>query len=798
MPSPPRFHRHRSSDSRESKHSIALSPITAFTYSETDPFLSPKLSPSTPYSPYLHPPSSPRTPTTLHSPSQSPLNSPGLSESHGRFFEHVAIPPTAKRARRSTWMLAGGGLLLFVALVCLTSRAVSDEQLSDYSTRVSNGFSMVKEWSVRGSAGEEKVAAAEALVLQSEMEEELPAEIRITTLPQPRLPRKEDPDARYLGFLPHSGYHNQRIALQNALLLGKLLNRTVLLPPVWIDWPVPTQYYSDLRESWLNIMLLNPSSFNLSTLLPTSPLNLANTFESTAAAFPCPTCDADNSTLLAERAALNEAKRAKWAEQGYDVRPDGYPIVPTVDAASCKSYSVECKWTYNDTFLAWDFLVDIERAREVGVEVVDRWDMREKAVEELLGVKAEDVVSSAAPLAFDYLYVVEDRRAYDFRFTDRLTSRTPLITDNTDSSHWHRDISIPTLRSDPHKVLLLGSLFGSGRVSTTRHPESKEWSEAFGRAMAFKNEWLLRPADAIVARLGGQSNFVGVHVRVGDGEFLRHARQNCEGSWRRMVGEEMGVREEVLKEMWEKIKPQPIEEQGKRKRSGDQQGTSEVETSSRKGGKHHHRFRRTSTAHLPPPPQDDLSRSAWSMVDDEYDHNLEAPPPSHTKRGLIDSAFDWISYISSVEPSTRLRNLTCRAPLHTEARFKPFNTPLYLATDSRSPETDVNLRPFFNAFPCTFILSDFDRPDVRRNDGVVVRSVNEMSRLVNDLDGVSLGRLFLPFLEAIVAAKARLTVGTAHSTFSGTHFASSCISQRVLTWCLLLIQPTYLPSIRFR
>jgi hypothetical protein len=42
-----------------------------------------------------------------------------------------------------------------------------------------------------------------------------------------------------------------------------------------------------------------------------------------------------------------------------------------------------------------------------------------------------------------------------------------------------------------------------------------------------------------------------------------------------------------------------------------------------------------------------------------------------------------------------------------------------------------------------------------------------MSRLENQLDGVKLGRLFLPFLEAIVAAKGKITVGTAGSTFSG-------------------------------
>lgn len=37
---------------------------------------------------------------------------------------------------------------------------------------------------------------------------------------------------KYLSYLPHSGVHNQRIALENALTLARLLNRTLLVPPI--------------------------------------------------------------------------------------------------------------------------------------------------------------------------------------------------------------------------------------------------------------------------------------------------------------------------------------------------------------------------------------------------------------------------------------------------------------------------------------------------------------------------------------------------------------------------------------
>lgn len=54
-----------------------------------------------------------------------------------------------------------------------------------------------------------------------------PPPINISTFPSPLRIPSGDPNERYLGFLPHSGVHNQRMELQNALLLGKLLNRTV-------------------------------------------------------------------------------------------------------------------------------------------------------------------------------------------------------------------------------------------------------------------------------------------------------------------------------------------------------------------------------------------------------------------------------------------------------------------------------------------------------------------------------------------------------------------------------------------
>lgn len=349
-------------------------------------------------------------------------------------------------------------------------------------------------------------------------------------------------------------------------------------------------------------------------------------------------------------------------------------------------------------------------------------------------------------------YIMEDRQVYDFQFTDALDPSVPLISNNTSTSRWNRLVSLSRLASLPHRVLLVGSLFGTNRVWTSSSSfdgSSVARSEqTFARAMAFRTPWLLRPADAIVERLGGmcaRDGFVGVHARVGDGEFARHARGNMERAWREVV-ERLGVADEVREEMW-----------GWASRERD-----EASVVSRRDG---HRVKRAQHA----VESAASSSSSWASLD-EYDpepRERQTSQAEHAKRGIVDDLLSHISSLDLAQPAVQLRNLTCRRPLHTEARFAAFNTPLYLATDSRAPESDANLAPFFASFPCTFVLSDFDTPDAARNDGLAVASVKQMGRLVNDLDGVGLGRLFLPFLEAVVAARARITVGTEHSTFSG-------------------------------
>lgn len=284
---------------------------------------------------------------------------------------------------------------------------------------------------------------------------------------------------------------------------------------------------------------------------------------------------------------------------------------------------------------------------------------------------------------------MKDRQSYDLQFTQYIEPDAPLITFNTDNSHWSRNVNLHKLSQLQQKVLLAGSLFGASRIVG-----ELDLFNQFSDLMAFETPRLIEPASAIVQRLGGREGFFGIHARIGDGIFIKRGRENIKTIWDTTV-RQLGASEEILEEMWETVK---------------------------------------------------------------FEEDVQIVPPSsipaastssHNKRSRSPRSFT---------------NLKCRQPLHTSPSLQLFNTPIYLATDSRHPLIDPVLAPIFKAFPCTFTLTDFTEAN-EINDGIIVEGVGEMLRLVNEDDGMALGRLFLPFLEAIIAAKGFGTVSWRSSSF---------------------------------
>ena len=50
--------------------------------------------------------------------------------------------------------------------------------------------------------------------------------------------RLHAPAEKYLAYLPHSGFHNQRVSLENALVLARLMKRVLIVPPIRLGLPI--------------------------------------------------------------------------------------------------------------------------------------------------------------------------------------------------------------------------------------------------------------------------------------------------------------------------------------------------------------------------------------------------------------------------------------------------------------------------------------------------------------------------------------------------------------------------------
>jgi hypothetical protein len=80
-----------------------------------------------------------------------------------------------------------------------------------------------------------------------------------------------DPDERFLAYLPHSGFHNQRIAFENALVLARFLNRTLLVPPIRLGYK-PLRYVDFDALAQFLVLSSKDGLRHCSQVLPHLPL----------------------------------------------------------------------------------------------------------------------------------------------------------------------------------------------------------------------------------------------------------------------------------------------------------------------------------------------------------------------------------------------------------------------------------------------------------------------------------------------------------------------------------------------
>ncbi|CAG8639441.1 6075_t:CDS:1, partial [Dentiscutata heterogama] len=255
------------------------------------------------------------------------------------------------------------------------------------------------------------------------------------------------PDEKFLAYFPHSGYHNQRMALENALLLAKLLNRTLLLPPIMLGRPLPWGRFDKL---YLRL-------------------------------------------FMSTKTGLEHCKSIS----------ENYPL-PT-----------ECLDYFSYTTISWDFLTDMDAIRKWH-KIIDRQEHTYEWLEKNLNINQENDI-----------YFIKDTTLYDYRIYEIPNSKIPYTT-------YLRNLKIDNLLAIDQKVIHFGSLYGPFRV-VPELPTSLDYATFIRKHLVPNNSLIQHTAKRIIKQLGGDKNFIGIHIRSSDGFFMKFARPNIDNIYHQII-----------------------------------------------------------------------------------------------------------------------------------------------------------------------------------------------------------------------------------------------------------------------
>ncbi|KAF9953268.1 hypothetical protein BGZ72_005536 [Mortierella alpina] len=331
-------------------------------------------------------------------------------------------------------------------------------------------------------------------------------------------PRPPQDGERFLGYLPHSGFHNQLVTLENAIRLAAYLNRTLLLPPlhlsrkrqalVWKEPSVVLQQWADRNRTAVEY---------------------------------CRDVDTSNWPRVTRKQleAMPEQERKR---------------------------DRECRFYHSWTIVPWTYFYDIPKVLEsvVGtggqtepVRVFDRPVMSLAWLQEHLQIQDPS----------KEIYFFNDTERYDYRIADdsemdyslkpgseedlkqqqeaqAVTPEQLFSTMAVDepiepivpwSRRYKSDILLRDLQKRPERVLHFGSLFASDRVEA-RSQDHLSLKSVISQSMDLWNEGILEATTVAEAQIQkwiketkrAAPGFFGVHLRTEDGVFEKLAPRNLQ------------------------------------------------------------------------------------------------------------------------------------------------------------------------------------------------------------------------------------------------------------------------------
>ena len=283
---------------------------------------------------------------------------------------------------------------------------------------------------------------------------------------------------KFLSYLPHSGFHNQRIALENALVLARLLNRTLLVPPVRFGRrAIPYRNFTTLQH----------------------------------------VLDANYTAYLCQLSENATNRSGVTAVQG--------ALMDFTDLPErCTPKRKRKPVTY--TFLPWGWITDFDFIRQL-----------QPTIQTLSSTN----IPSRLDHHVDDVLVIPDASKYQYRFVDGIALNLSSDPRTFTNATYSEDIALTPLANHPAKLIQLGTLFGSRRLRLS-DPAHKAIRKQIRHHMHLKHPLLQRLSADIATKLSGSnSGFLGAHLRCNDGYFLETAPEHSRMLWWKLVHGILGL-----------------------------------------------------------------------------------------------------------------------------------------------------------------------------------------------------------------------------------------------------------------
>ncbi|KAG0376520.1 hypothetical protein BGX24_007627 [Mortierella sp. AD032] len=315
-------------------------------------------------------------------------------------------------------------------------------------------------------------------------------------------PRPPEEGERFLAYLPHSGFHNQLITLENALRLAVSLNRTLLLPPlylsqkkqalVWKEPPVLLKQWSDRNRTGVDYCrTIEPATWPRKS--------------------------------RKQREAMTEQERKTEHE--------------------CRFYHL---WTTTP----WTYFYDIPKllsdivsvgGETTPIRVFSRPVITMEWLKEHLHVQdlQKDMYFFNDTSRYEYLIKDDSEVDYGVKPEDEDPSSTIPETTAT-SGKFSKHLLLTDLQRRPEKILHFGSLFATDRFEA-RSQRQKDLKLYISKGMDLWNQAIMDATRIAEEQIDTWSKktgrlapgFLGVHLRTEDGIFEKGAPMNLQriASW---------------------------------------------------------------------------------------------------------------------------------------------------------------------------------------------------------------------------------------------------------------------------